>query len=336
MTGPVATAAVGRGRRRASGLGGRLSRGLQGLLRRPRACPAPPRPARSRRPTASSPGSTTRTATRAMPRPSAASRRSTRPTRSSPTPRSGSSTTSSAPTGRSTPARAAARAATRSAPGGPFAGFRPAGGGGAGTAGRRPLRVRRRPGRLLRVLPHVLRRRHGRCGGGRRRRGRGAGARRDRRRGGASLDEILAGMGGIDYGGAASHPPAAPPAAVARPVPARPPIEVTLEEAFGGGDAPRRDRRPAPRGDDPGRRRERQPDPPARPGRRARARTPATSSSSSAVRPHPVFTRDGANLTRELPVTLARGAPRRRGPGRRRSAGSDSSSRSPPAPSRAA
>ena len=92
----------------------------------------------------------------------------------------------------------------------------------------------------------------------------------------------------------------------------------------------RRARRPAAGGQDPARRRHGQPDPPDRqgPGRSRPDRR-------HALKPHPIFTRNGDDLERELPVTPARGAPRRRGPGRdaRRAA---SCSRSPPGPRTAA
>ncbi len=79
--------------------------------------------------------------------------------------------------------------------------------------------------------------------------------------------------------------------------------EISLEEAFHGTTPAGRGRRPAPRGDDPARRRDRQPDPAQGSRRRDPARRP-TSYVVDRVQPHPVFTRNGADLERELPITL--------------------------------
>ena len=82
----------------------------------PSASPRTPARPTSRRPSVGLPASTIPTSTRVTPRPSGGSRRSARPTRSSPTRRSARPTTSSVPTGR--PTSAPVRAA-----GDPFAGF---------------------------------------------------------------------------------------------------------------------------------------------------------------------------------------------------------------------
>jgi len=124
-------------------------------------------------------------------------------------------------------------------------------------------------------------------------------------RGGASLDDILAGMGGIDYG-AAGGPAAgggARPARPARPGAVEAAIEVDLPEAFAGAKRlievdGRRLEVTIPAG--------------VENGSRIRLRGQGGGAGHAArdlvlvvsVRPHPVFTREGANLSRELPVTL--------------------------------
>ena len=123
-------------------------------------------PTRSRRPTASSPASTTRTPTRATPRPRTGSRRSPRPTTCSPTPSAARSTTR--------PARCSAPAGSRRGPGGPAARRRR-----HRVRPRRPVRPARRAGRRRprrrprRHLRRPRRRPHRRASPRRRRRVRG-------------------------------------------------------------------------------------------------------------------------------------------------------------------
>jgi len=142
--------------------------------------------------------------------------------------------------------------------------------------------------------------------------------------GGASLDEILAGMGGIDFGagaGAGAGRTRAPAGRPMRSSAVEATIEVDLEEAFGGATRlveteGRRLQVTIPAG--------------VENGSRIRLRGQGGASGQGgaaghggasgqggaaghgardlvlvvAVRPHPVFARDGANLSRELPVTL--------------------------------
>jgi DnaJ-class molecular chaperone len=131
--------------------------------------------------------------------------------------------------------------------------------------------------------------------------------------GGASLDDILAGMGGIDYGGAGFGGAAYGAPAGGRtqeagrrhaaPPPVEATIEVSLEEAFHGVTRLI---------EIDGRRLEVTIPPGVESGSRIRLRGQGGGSGSTArdlvlvttVRPHPVFTREGPTLTRELPVTL--------------------------------
>jgi DnaJ-class molecular chaperone len=119
---------------------------------------------------------------------------------------------------------------------------------------------------------------------------------------GASLDDILAGMGGIDYG-AAGGPAAGTAGRTARPGALEAAIAVGLEEAFTGAKRlveidGRRLEVTIPAG--------------VENGSRIRLRGQGGGSGDAArdlvlvvsVRPHPVFTREGANLSRDLPVTL--------------------------------
>ena len=255
------------------------------------ACPGPRHRLRSRRRSASSPASTTRTRSPATPPPSASSRRSTRPTRSSAIRPSASSTTSSGRTGRRSagPERRRAARAARS-------------------AARR--RVRRRRARAATSATSsgprgdagefsdffrmfFGERRHRRLD---RRRGRPPGAPADRR---ASASRTSSAGMGIDGDGRA-----------ARPAARRPTRAADAGPRGDGRDHPRggvprhdpagRGRRQAARDHDPARRRHRHPDQ----ADRARRPAAATSSSSSSVLPDPTFTRRGADLERELPLTL--------------------------------
>jgi DnaJ-class molecular chaperone len=119
---------------------------------------------------------------------------------------------------------------------------------------------------------------------------------------GASLDDILAGMGGIDFGagGGRSQATSGRPA---RPGAVEAAIDVSLEEAFRGVKRlveieGRRLEVTIPAGVENGSR------------IRLRGQGGGTGQTARdlvlvvAVRPHRVFARDGANLTRELPVTL--------------------------------
>jgi DnaJ-class molecular chaperone len=121
-------------------------------------------------------------------------------------------------------------------------------------------------------------------------------------RGGASLEDILAGMGGIDFGEGAGSPRATPGRA-GRPAAAEAAFEVSLEEAFGGAKRlveieGRRLEVTIPAG--------------VENGSRIRLRGQGGGSGAAArdlvlvvaVRPHAAFSREGANLSRELPVTL--------------------------------
>jgi len=130
--------------------------------------------------------------------------------------------------------------------------------------------------------------------------------------GGTTLDEILAGMGGIDFGGAqgaAQGGGAAGGHAGSRgrrhaaPPPVEAAVEITLEEAFRGATRlvqieGRRLEVTIPAG--------------VADGSRIRLRGQGGGSGAAArdivlvttIRPHPVFTREGATLTRDLAVTL--------------------------------
>ncbi len=120
--------------------------------------------------------------------------------------------------------------------------------------------------------------------------------------GAQSLDEILAGMGGIDFGppGGQARTGAGRPA---RPAAIEAAIEVALDEAFRGA---------ARRVEIDGRRLEVTIPAGVESGSRIRLRGQGGGSGDAArdlvlvvaVQPHPVFSREGANLSRELPVTL--------------------------------
>jgi DnaJ-class molecular chaperone len=190
-------------------------------------------------------------------------------------------------------------------PGGPFAGFRPAGAaGGAGPGGVR-FEFAGDPGDFSEFFRTFFAggmagaAAGSRAAGGR---GRARGATDDL--GGASLEDILAGMGGIDYG-AGSRPGASATGGRrgGRPAPAEAAIEVTLEDAFAGVTRlveidGRRLEVTIPAG--------------VESGSRIRLRGQGGGNGDAArdlvlvvsVRPHPVYTRHGANLTRELPITL--------------------------------
>jgi len=125
---------------------------------------------------------------------------------------------------------------------------------------------------------------------------------------GTSLDDILAGMGGIDFGEAGFGAPAggrtqAAGRRHAAPPPVEAAIEVSLEDAFRGVTRLI---------EIDGRRLEVTIPPGVESGSRIRLRGQGGSGGSAArdlvlvtsVRPHPVFTREGPTLTRELPVTL--------------------------------
>ena len=200
-------------------------------------------------------------------------------------------------------------------PGGPFAGFRPAGGGTGGQAGG-PGGIRFEfagdPGDFSEFFRTFFAGGMAGADGGS-----AAGAGRGRGRGrvtteelsGASLDEILAGLGGSGgRGGAFSATSAGRAHAGGRraagPTATEAAIEVTLEEAFGGAKRlveidGRRLEVAIPAG--------------VESGSRIRLRGQGGGSGTDArdlvlvttVRPHPVFSRDGPTLTRELPVTLA-------------------------------
>ncbi len=122
--------------------------------------------------------------------------------------------------------------------------------------------------------------------------------------GGSNLDDILAGMGGIDFGaGGATH---APHGRAARPAAVEAAIDVSLEEAFSGVKRlieidGRRLEVTIPAGVESGSRIRLRGQGGGAGGSGGRARDLVL---VVAVQPHPVFTRDGANLARELPVTL--------------------------------
>ncbi len=198
-------------------------------------------------------------------------------------------------------------------PGGPFAGFQRAGaaGGAAGGPGGIRFEFAGDPDDFSEFFRTFFA--GGMAGAARPARGQPAGAATGRSggrttfdgRGGTSLDEILSQMGGVDFGGAGDavrnasrahiRPPATPAAVEAS-------IEVSLEDAFNGATrlveiAGRRLEVTIPAG--------------VENGSRIRLRGQAGAGAGArdlvlvvAVRPHPAFTREGATLTRELPVTL--------------------------------
>ena len=132
---------------------------------------------------------------------------------------------------------------------------------------------------------------------------------------GPTFEDILGGMGldgssaGATRGAQAARP---------RRAEIEAPTELTLEEAYSRDQAPGRGRGQALRGPDPARRRYRQPCAPVGQGAGRRS----TSSSASSSRPHPLYTRRGADLERELPVTLREALLGRRDP-RRHAQGPD-------------
>ncbi len=118
--------------------------------------------------------------------------------------------------------------------------------------------------------------------------------------GGATFEDILAGMGlGADGGAAASRPRATTTAAAARPASAEATAEITLEEAYHGTSRlveveGKRLEVTIPRGADTGSR------------IRLTGKAPGGGDLHVVVRQRrdPVFTRRGADLERELPLTL--------------------------------
>jgi curved DNA-binding protein len=200
-------------------------------------------------------------------------------------------------------------------PGGPFEGFRPAGasraagtsGGGPGAGGVR-FEFAGDPSQFSDFFRTFFA--GGMAGaaagsaGARAAGGRGRSRAAADDRGGTSLDDILAGMGGIDFG---AQPPRGTPGSGGRrpaaPAPVEAAIEVTLEDAFTGA---------ARRFELDGRRLEVTIPAGVENGSRIRLRGQGGGTGASArdlvlligIRPHPVFTREGTTLTRELPVTL--------------------------------
>ncbi len=203
-------------------------------------------------------------------------------------------------------------------PGGPFAGFRAGGAGGAGgSPGGVRFEFRGDPGDFSDFFrtfftggsagpagpEGATRAAGGRAGGGH---GRARVATDGL--GGASIEEILAGLGGIDFGGSGpagggAHGRSAAPRGSRRPAPVEAAVEVDLAEAFAGVTRlvaidGRRLEVTIPAG--------------VETGSRIRLRGQGGGVGEGArdlvlvltVRPDPVFTRDGATLTRELPVTL--------------------------------
>ena len=263
------------------------------------ACRGRRRRPRSRRPSASWPASTIRTPSPATPPPSGGSRRSTRPTRSSATRRSASSTTSSAPTGRRS---ARARAGRRRTPGGgPFAGF-----GGPGGNVRYEFHTTGDPGEFSDFFRVFF----GEDAGGEVHAGvPGRAAGPVRRRSG------LRGDPGRD--GSRRRRGSGPPAAAARPARPQPRpaaeahAEISLDEAYHGTTRlvevdGKRLEVTIPPGADTGTR------------IRLTGKAPGGGDLFVVVRqlPDARFTRRGADLERELPLTPRGGAARRRGPGR--------------------
>jgi molecular chaperone DnaJ len=195
-------------------------------------------------------------------------------------------------------------------PGGPFAGFRAQGTGGPGAGGVR-FEFAGDPGDFSEFFRTFFA--GGMAGAAAAAPGaRGAGGRARTRPatdgfGGASLDDILAGMGGIDYGGGAGPSGTAGHAAAGRrhaaPAPVEAAISIRLEEAARGAT------RLVEIG---GNRLEVTIPPGVETGSRIRLRGKGGGKGDAArdlvlvvsVAPHPVYQRDGATLTRELPVTL--------------------------------
>lgn len=195
-------------------------------------------------------------------------------------------------------------------PGGPFAGFRPGGGaGGPGGGGGIRFEFAGDPGDFSEFFRTFF------AGGmaGAAAGGRAAGGRRARvatdNLGGARLEDILGDLGPIDYGDGGGRRrdhhgrSAAAAGRGGRPAPVEAAIEVTLEEAFGGVTR---------RVEIDGRRLEVTIPAGVESGSRIRLRGQGGGQGDAArdlvlvvsVRPHPAYTRDGANLVRELPVTL--------------------------------
>jgi DnaJ-class molecular chaperone len=204
-------------------------------------------------------------------------------------------------------------------PGGPFAGFRPAGATGAtgGPGGGIRFEFAGDPGDFSDFFRTFFaggmagaaagsRAASGsRAGGGARS---ALGAPEDL--GGTSLEDLLAGLGGIDFGAAGAGGPGgayggqpAAPRRSSRPAPVEAAIEVGLDEAFTGVRRlieidGRRLEVTIPAG--------------VENGSRIRLRGQGGGQGAAArdlilvvsVRPHPVYAREGANLVRELPVTL--------------------------------
>jgi len=204
-------------------------------------------------------------------------------------------------------------------PGGPFAGFRQGGGTGPGGAGPGPGGVRFEfagdPSQFSEFFRTFF-------AGGMAGAAAGAASARERTRGraraatdevgGANLEDLLASMGGIDFGAGGFGSPGAGGTGsrargsggrAGRPPAVEAALEVSLEDAFSGATR---------RVEIEGRRLEVTIPAGVESGSRIRLRGQGGGSGESArdlvlvtaVRPHPVFTRDGTTLTRELPVTL--------------------------------
>jgi molecular chaperone DnaJ len=191
-------------------------------------------------------------------------------------------------------------------PGGPFAGFSAAGGAGGPGAGGVRFEFAGDPSQFSEFFRTFFA--GGMAGAAAGAAGARGSASRSRGRVGAqdatgtSLDDILAGMGGIDFGAGGGRSQA-PPGRPARPGAVEAAIDVSLEEAFRGVKRlveidGRRLEVTIPAGVENGSR------------IRLRGQGGGTGETARdlvlvvAVRPHRVFARDGANLTRELPVTL--------------------------------
>ncbi len=142
-----------------------------------------------------------------------------------------------------------------------------------------------------------------------------SGGRGSRPVGGASFEDILAGLnvngGGQPAPAGGRQAGAARSAGAIGQVTSEADVELTLEEAFHGTSRlleldGKRLEVSVPRG--------------VETGSRIRLRGKGAEGGDldlvTRVRPHPVFGRRGADLTRELPITLRRGPPRRRSPGR--------------------
>jgi DnaJ-class molecular chaperone len=203
-------------------------------------------------------------------------------------------------------------------PGGPFAGFRPAGGaGGPGSGGIR-FEFSGDPGDFSEFFRTFFAGgMAGAAAGARAAGGRSGGRGRTRVAGddlgGVNLEDILADMGGIDYGpqgAAGGYGPAAGARTAggarraSRPAPVEAAIEVTLEDAFAGATR---------RVEIGGRRLDVTIPAGVESGSRIRLRGQGGGQGDAArdlvlvatVRPHRTYARDGATLVRELPVTLA-------------------------------